>query len=235
VKTLIRKIVLAAFCACAVLLVPKAQAQHGLLREIYPNLFNFGIPGLTSNPNFPNNPASVTVISEFEAPDSFGDNYGQRIRGWILPPVSGAYTFWIASDDQSELYLSGSDRPENRQKIAEVFSFTDARNYEVEPNQRSAPITLEAGRFYYIEALTVDGGLPTASDTLNITESTATVSYGTDPSSGVVSSPSGNVSFVGTEIINLIEAIRDAAGNGDAAALASARSQLQDLLFYLET
>jgi molecular chaperone DnaK len=38
-----------------------------------------------------------------------------------------------------------------------------------------------------------------------------------------------------TEIINLIEAIRDAADNGDAAALASARSQLQDLLFYLET
>jgi molecular chaperone DnaK len=38
-----------------------------------------------------------------------------------------------------------------------------------------------------------------------------------------------------TEIINLIEAIRDAAGNGDAAALALARSQLQDLLFYLET
>ena len=38
-----------------------------------------------------------------------------------------------------------------------------------------------------------------------------------------------------TEIIDLIEAIRDAGGNGDAAALASARSQLQDLLFYLET
>jgi molecular chaperone DnaK (HSP70) len=38
-----------------------------------------------------------------------------------------------------------------------------------------------------------------------------------------------------TEIIDLIEAIRDAAGNGDAATLASARSQLQDLLFYLET
>ena len=38
-----------------------------------------------------------------------------------------------------------------------------------------------------------------------------------------------------TEIIDLIEAIRDAAGSGDAATLASARSQLQDLLFYLET
>src|SRR5262249_16225351 len=108
--------------------------------------------------NFPNNPAAVSVISEFEAPDSFGDNYGQRIRGWILPPVSGAYTFWIASDDQGQLFLSSNDRPENKQKIAEVFNYTDPRNYDVEPNQRSAPITLEAGRFYYIEALMVDGG-----------------------------------------------------------------------------
>jgi molecular chaperone DnaK (HSP70) len=38
-----------------------------------------------------------------------------------------------------------------------------------------------------------------------------------------------------TEIIDLIEAIRDARSSGDGAALAQARSQLQDLLFYLET
>ena len=38
-----------------------------------------------------------------------------------------------------------------------------------------------------------------------------------------------------SEIIDLIEAIRDARGDGDAAAVEEARSQLQDLLFYLET
>jgi molecular chaperone DnaK len=38
-----------------------------------------------------------------------------------------------------------------------------------------------------------------------------------------------------TEIIDLIEAIRDASSSGDSAALEDARSQLQDLLFYLET
>jgi molecular chaperone DnaK (HSP70) len=38
-----------------------------------------------------------------------------------------------------------------------------------------------------------------------------------------------------TEIIDLIEAIRDARSGGDSAALEDARSQLQDLLFYLET
>ena len=37
------------------------------------------------------------------------------------------------------------------------------------------------------------------------------------------------------EIIDLIEAIRDARSNGDSDALEAARSQLQDLLFYLET
>ena len=37
------------------------------------------------------------------------------------------------------------------------------------------------------------------------------------------------------EIIDLIEAIRDARSRGDSAALEDVRSQLQDLLFYLET
>jgi len=38
-----------------------------------------------------------------------------------------------------------------------------------------------------------------------------------------------------TEIIDLIEAIRDARSSGDNAALEDVRNQLQDLLFYLET
>ena len=38
-----------------------------------------------------------------------------------------------------------------------------------------------------------------------------------------------------TEIIDLIETIRDARSSGDGDALETARSQLQDLLFYLET
>src|SRR5207247_4843518 len=55
-----------------------------------------------------------------------------------------------------------------------------------------------------------DGGGTTASDTLSITASTATVSYGTDPSSGVVSSLSGDVSFAGIEVISLT-------GDGDGS------------------
>jgi hypothetical protein len=52
-------------------------------------------------------------------------------------------------------------------------------------------------------SLTVDGGLPTASDTLAVTTTTATVTYGTDPSSGTLTTTGGPISFVGIEIISL--------------------------------
>ena len=38
-----------------------------------------------------------------------------------------------------------------------------------------------------------------------------------------------------SDMIDLIEAVRDAGASGDAAALQDARQQLTDLLFYLET
>ena len=44
----------------------------------------------------------------FEAPTNWADNYGTRMRGYITAPVTGDYTFWIASDDNSELWLSTS-------------------------------------------------------------------------------------------------------------------------------
>ncbi|WP_071530918.1 PA14 domain-containing protein, partial [Pontibacter sp. BAB1700] len=52
------------------------------------------------------NPTSTSAISSFEAPTGQGNNYGQRIRGYVTAPASGQYTFWIAADDVAELYLS---------------------------------------------------------------------------------------------------------------------------------
>ena len=48
-------------------------------------------------------------------------------------------------------------------------------------------------------SLTVDGGQPSASDTLNVAAINATVTYGTDPSSGTVN----DISFLGIEDIGL--------------------------------
>jgi len=156
VKTLLRK-ALGVATLCVVFQFPlNIQAQHGLLREQYDNIFG-GINGLLTDPDYPDNPSSVSVIQNFEAPSNAGDFYGQRVRGYIKPPDTGNYVFWIASDDQSQLFISQTDQPTPLLKIAEVLNFTGAGEYDREPGQQSAPIHLEAGKYYYIEAIMVEG------------------------------------------------------------------------------
>lgn len=113
-----------------------------------------GIPGkLVSSIPVNSAPSSTGVLTIFESPYNVGDNYGSRIRGYVCVPVSGDYTFWIASDDHSELWLSADENPANKVKIASVTGYTLRRQWEKYPSQKSTPITLRAGRKYYIEAL----------------------------------------------------------------------------------
>ena len=103
-------------------------------------------------------PASSTTLTVFEAPGGQGNNYGQRVRGYVTAPVSGQYTFWIAADDVAELYLSTSEDPSKKVKIASASTWTNAREWTKSASQQSAKITLEAGKRYYIEALHLQGG-----------------------------------------------------------------------------
>ncbi|MBX0332454.1 T9SS type A sorting domain-containing protein [Pontibacter sp. HSC-14F20] len=104
------------------------------------------------------NPTSTSAISSFEAPTGQGNNYGQRIRGYVTAPASGQYTFWIAADDVAELYLSTSEDPAKKARIALSSTWTNPREWTKTSGQQSAKITLEAGKRYYIEALMLQGG-----------------------------------------------------------------------------
>lgn len=155
-KKLIRRGIIAALlCAAVVSFIPSSHGQHGVLREVYNNITG-GLPGLQSNNNFPGNPSSTEILQEFEAPSNAGNNFGQRVRGYIQAPETGQYIFWISSDQASELYLSTDEQPENRRKIAEVLSAVPPGIWNFEGGQQSTPVTLEAGELYYIEALMVD-------------------------------------------------------------------------------
>jgi beta-mannanase/type IV secretory pathway protease TraF len=102
-------------------------------------------------------PSSTGSLAIFEAPASVADNYGQRIRGYICPPATGNYIFWISSDDNSELWLSTNDQVANRQKIASVTGWTSSRQWTKYPSQQSVAKYLTAGQKYYIEALHKEG------------------------------------------------------------------------------
>ena len=96
----------------------------------------------------------------FEAPTNWADNYGTRMRGYITAPATGSYTFWIAGDNNSELWLSLNDNPANKVRIGWVSEWTDSRQWDKFSSQKSAAIPLTAGQRYYVEALQkeADGG-----------------------------------------------------------------------------
>ncbi len=133
---------------------------NGVFREVYLNIGGgVTVADLTNAAIFPNNPSSTNILGDaFEAPTDIAENYGQRCRALILPPTTGSYTFWIASDDASDLYLSTDENPANRVRVAYVAAWTASRAWTTEPNQTSAPITLTNGQRYYLEALMKEGG-----------------------------------------------------------------------------
>jgi hypothetical protein len=113
---------------------------------------------LTNATIYPNSPTLTNLVSDFfEAPSEFGENYGQRMHGYVVPPMTGNYTFWIASDDNGALFLSTDEQPSNQRQIASVNSWTASREWTKEANQQSASIRLEAGKSYYIAGLQKEG------------------------------------------------------------------------------
>ena len=135
-----------------------------LKREVYLDIPGITVADLTGSVKFPGKPDQTSLIDGFEAPMNVADNYGQRLSCYLKPPTDGDYVFHLASDDQSELWLSSDTSPENKALIATQDSWSMPREWNKPPdtygsgNNRSKPITLAAGRFYYVEALMKEGG-----------------------------------------------------------------------------
>lgn len=139
-----------------VLFTPPAPGS--ITREFWTNLSGNAVSALTSSANYPNSPSGTDFPVQFEGPTNVLDNYGTRMHGYLIPPATGSYRFWIASDDNSELWLSANHEPASAKFIAGVPVWTDPRQWTKYTNQLSAPVTLEAGMLYYIRALQKDGG-----------------------------------------------------------------------------
>ena len=45
------------------------------------------------------------LVDGFDTIRGSGDNYVSAVRGWIQAPMDGAFIFFIASDNASELYI----------------------------------------------------------------------------------------------------------------------------------
>ena|GEM_PF-1341741 len=101
-------------------------------------------------------PDVALELKNLQMPDDVGQDFAARMRGYLTAPTTGAYTFWISCDDNGELSLSSDHLPANKTRIAYVSgspAWTGYREWGKFPTQRSQPISLVAGRRYYVEAL----------------------------------------------------------------------------------
>jgi hypothetical protein len=128
-------------------------ATGSIIREYYAGIAGSSVRNLVDNDNFPANPAYVEELERLEAPVNVADSFGSRIRGFIHPKLSGEYIFWIAGNDNCELWLSEDIYPATGVKIARVPGWTDIREWDKYIEQKSDTLMLTGGSQYYIEVV----------------------------------------------------------------------------------
>jgi hypothetical protein len=150
-----------------------AEIQGGIARWMYNHIGNF-VTDVYTGPGdrpdgalpFGGNPSqNSTFETIFESPRDVAANYGALLQGWVTTPESGDYTCYVASDDNSQLYLSTDDDPANATQIASEPQWNAYRDWTgttrrdpANPENRSEPQSLEAGQRYYVEAVFNEGG-----------------------------------------------------------------------------
>ncbi|HKS38677.1 MAG TPA: Ig-like domain-containing protein [Verrucomicrobiae bacterium] len=166
-----------------------ATPQGLITAKAFTGIAGTAVANLTGSSNFPANPDALMFPAYFEwnatgdistPPGNWADNYGTQIIGYFYPPATGDYIFYLASDDNSALYLSTDATVANRKLIAQETVWSNPREYlssgggSVLTSKDSstftgtqwpttnasggAQITLQANQPYYIEALSKEGG-----------------------------------------------------------------------------
>lgn len=134
----------------------------GLKFEVWLGITGTAVSSLLGDPRYPASPDILAYIREFSSRPVFPDassrnDYGGRMSGWIVPPETAEYHFFIRSDDNSQLSLSLDDNPANASVIASEAACCGPFEEPGAP-ETSGPIPLTAGNRYYIQAIWKEGG-----------------------------------------------------------------------------
>lgn len=121
-----------------------------------------GLPGLTikdlqnrmiSQPN-PN----LYVTTNYLGKQVIADNYGTKWFGYLIPPMTGNYTFTTRGDDATSFYLSSDTSKANLSKSPICSLATWVYDWPTAGSAVSKSQSLIAGKRYYFEFLQKQAG-----------------------------------------------------------------------------
>ncbi len=122
----------------------------GVTREILTaggsNVSNIVIPSPSIIP-------AHDTISTVDDDVEYANNTGERLRGYIIPPKTGNYYFWIAANNAAELWISNDSEYVNRVRRATLTADSGKKVWNAFSTQQTAWLSLVAGQKYYFEVL----------------------------------------------------------------------------------
>ncbi|MBI4663576.1 MAG: DNRLRE domain-containing protein [Verrucomicrobia bacterium] len=155
----------------------KEVTQGFLKAEVFTGIGGTALDGLRGDAKYTDNkPDAIEFVNLFEYPPGTAttppaadvmNNYGVRISGFIMPAETASYVFYLASDDNGELYLSTNESPANEALIASEPQWNPVRAFASTSRRpgcpdacenKSAPVRLEAGKRYWVRAEMKEGG-----------------------------------------------------------------------------
>ncbi len=145
--------------AASVLNLTVLNTGSSVVQEIWNN-----VPGVNISDIPTGTPANSTnLLSSLQGITGYGQNYGERVRGYFTAPVTGNYYFWIAGSDSAQLWISDDNNSVNQVLRAWVTptnnptapgqNGTGPLQWSLQSNQRSGWLALTAGQQYFIQIL----------------------------------------------------------------------------------
>jgi hypothetical protein len=96
------------------------------------------------------------LIDTLSGPVNMADNYGCRISGWLVPPItSDEYVIMMRVDDKAELWLSADDDPVNKAEVAGGLTSNFVESVS-QTGLISGQLSFVAGQSYYFEVREMD-------------------------------------------------------------------------------
>ncbi len=133
-----------------VLPTPADYEPGRIVRTFFEGIPGAAVTDLTNASSFPNTPSSEAFLTSLDA-TTYRTNFGDTLRAFVMPPVSGEYIFWLSSSDASELWLGTGPDQASASLVASVTGGTNRYQWDASPSQQSVSVTLAAGQAYWLE------------------------------------------------------------------------------------